>query len=145
MSSAVKFLIGLAAVLLMGWIYHGPLGNGARLIDRIERQAQAAVAKEELPGIDVRLSRDPLSRRAILSGPANNFQREGMGSQPGLTDIVAGTRGVGSVAWADEGAAGAGAGMPLLLETWILAFLAYLAGVAGAWLIWGRPRRESYL
>jgi hypothetical protein len=35
--------------------------------------------------------------------------------------------------------------MPLLVETIILVVLAYLAGVALAWLLWGRPKRDSYL
>jgi hypothetical protein len=144
MSWAAKFLIGLAATVLMGWIWHGPMGNGGRFIDAIERQAKAAVAATALPGIEVRLGHDPLNRHATLSGPADNFQRRGMGSQPGLTEIVAGIKGVGSVGWADE-AGGASGGLPLLAETLILLILAYLAGIGGAWLIWGRPKRESYL
>ena len=45
MSPAVKVLIGLAAVLLMGWLHHGPLGNGERLVSALEAQARAEVAK----------------------------------------------------------------------------------------------------
>jgi hypothetical protein len=144
MSAGVKFLIGLVAVLLMGWIWHGPMGNGARLIDSIEGRAQAAIADTELPGIAVRLSRDPLSRHAILSGAADSFQRKGMGSQPGLTGTVEAVEGVSSVGWADE-AGGTSGGLPLLAELLILVLLAFLAGLGGAWLLWGRPKRTSYL
>jgi hypothetical protein len=143
MSWPVKLLIGLSATILMGWVWHGPMGNGAKLIDAIEGNAKAAVAGAGLPGIEVRLDRDPLSRRAILSGPADSFQRQGMGSEPGLTGIVAGVKGVGSVRWADEG--GATPGMPLLAETLILLVLAFLIGIGCAWLLWGRPKRETYL
>jgi hypothetical protein len=101
MSPALKFLIGLAAVMLMGWIYHGPLGNGERLIDRLEGEARAAVAKSEVTGIEVRLGRDPLSRVATLSGPANDFQREGMGQFPGLNDRVMEIEGISRVEWAN--------------------------------------------
>jgi hypothetical protein len=143
MSPLVKLLIGLAATLLMGWVWHGPLGNGAALIGAIETQAKAEMARTEVTGIDVRLGRDPLSRAAILSGAADRFQREGMGSQKGLTEIVGGVKGVSSVRWADE--AQGGGGLPLLAETLILLALSYLIGLGVAWLFWGRPKRESYL
>lgn len=143
MSPAAKFLIGLAATMLMGWAWHGPLGNGARLVDLIEARARAAVAETGLPGIEVRLARSPLGRTATLSGPANAFQRKGMGSQKGLTAIVGDVEGVSGVRWADEGKGGWS--LPLLAETLILILLAYLAGFGAAWLLWGRPRRTSYL
>jgi hypothetical protein len=142
MSPAVKILIGLAATLLTGAIAHGPLGQGEALIAGLEGQARAVVAAADLPGIQVSLARHPLSRTATLSGPANDFQREGMGSEPGLTDIVARVKGIGAVNWADQqGRRGA---LPLLVETLILLTLAYLVGLALAWLIWGRKRREGF-
>lgn len=101
MSPAVKFLIGLVAVVLMGWIYHGPVGNGEALVNRLEGQARAAVAASEVPGIEVRLGRDPLSRAATLSGQANDFQREGMGGFPGLNERVGAVEGISSVEWAN--------------------------------------------
>jgi len=143
MTLAVKLVIGLAAVLLMGWAWHAPLGNGARVIDSIEGRAKAAVAATELPGIHVGLDRDPLARAATLSGRADDFQRNGLGGQPGLTEIVAATEGVGSVRWADR--AGGGGGMPLLAELLVLLVLAYSIGLGAARLLWGRPKRTSYL
>jgi hypothetical protein len=107
MSPAVKFLTGLAAVVAMGWIHHGPLGNGEAFIQRIESQAQAAVAKTEVP-VQVRLQRDPLSREAILSGEADEFQREGQGSLKGINDIVGEIEGISDVQWANEPPAGGG-------------------------------------
>ena len=142
MSRNVKLLIGLVAVLLMGWAWHAPLGNGARLIDGLEARARAAAAQGELAGIDVRMARDPLGRAATLSGEANDLQREGLGSGPGLKDYVREVDGVGAVRWADEPAAG---GLPLLAETLILLVLAYAVGLGLARLLWGRPKRESYL
>ena len=144
MSRGVKFLIGLVAVLLMGWIWHGPMGNGVRLVDAIETGAEKAVADSALPGITVQLGRDPLSRHATLSGAANSFQRQGMGSQPGLTGMVGAVEGVSSVGWADE-PGGTSGGLPLLAELTILLVLAFLAGLGIAWLLWGRPKRETYL
>jgi hypothetical protein len=100
MSASVKFLLGLVAVILMGWIYHGPVGNGAALIGTIEARAKSAVAATEIPGISVSLGHDPLSRTATLSGNADRFQREGQGELKGLNDIVGEIEGVSDVRWA---------------------------------------------
>jgi hypothetical protein len=35
--------------------------------------------------------------------------------------------------------------MPLLAETLIILLVAYLIGVGVAWLLFGRPKRDSYL
>ena len=143
MSRKVKFLIGLAAVMLLGWLYHGPLGNGERLVGQLEGQARAAVAGAEVPGVTVTLPRDPLARTAILSGPANDLQRNGMGSQKGLNGMVAEVEGISGVRWSDD--SGGNRIVPLLLETLATLLLAYLVGLALAWLLFGRKKRESYL
>ena len=143
MSSAMKFLIGLAAVLIMGFVGHGPLGNGARMIDALEAQARTAAAQGELPGIEVNMARDPLARSAVISGPANDLQREGLGETGmGIKDYVRQIEGISGVRWSDEPDA---AGLPLLAEILILIALAYLIGVGAARLLFGRAKRESYL
>ncbi len=101
MPAFVKFLVGLAAVIVMAWMHHGPLGGGERLIQQLEAQAQAAVGQKGLPGVEVRLGRDPLSRVATLSGPADQFQREGQGSLKGLNDVVGEIEGIAGVGWAN--------------------------------------------
>jgi hypothetical protein len=142
MSNSVKCLIGLAAALLAGWLWHGPLGYGARFVGGLEAEARTAVAAAELPGIDVRLQREPLSRAATLSGPANDLQREGLGSQKGVSDYVREVDGVSGVRWADEPA---GAGLPLVAETLIFNALAFFLGLALGRLFLGRRRRQSFL
>jgi hypothetical protein len=138
----MKILIGLVAALLSGWIWHGPLGHGERLVDRLEARANEGVARSELPGIRVGFSRNPLARVATLSGPANDLQREGLGSQMGISDYVRSVEGISSVRWTDEPEA-ARRIIPLLLETLALAALAYLIGLGLGWLLWGRRRRED--
>ena len=99
MSPGMKFLTGLAAVLLMGWLWHGPLGNGERLLGALEAQARAEIEAAEVPGVEVRMARDPMARVATLSGPANDFQREGMGQYPGINDRVRAIPGIERIEW----------------------------------------------
>jgi hypothetical protein len=147
MPRILRFLLGLAAVLLMGWTYHGPLGHGEALVDNLEAQARQAVAQGGVPGVEVHLGHHPLSRVATLSGTADDFQREGMGSLPGLNDRVRAVEGISRVEWSDSAASRQQGNriMPLLLETLIALVIAYLAGVAIGWLIFGRAKKESYL
>jgi uncharacterized RDD family membrane protein YckC len=147
MQSFLKILIGLAAVMLMAWLYHGPIGNGEATIGRLEAQARAAVEQGDVPGVQVRMRRDPLARVAVLSGPANDFQREGMGQFPGLNDRVSAVEGVTAIEWANPSPAGAAGNrvMPLLLETLLAVLLAYLIGLGLGSLLFGRRKRDTYL
>jgi hypothetical protein len=139
MGRSVKLLIGLVVALAAAWVGHGPLGQGAAFVGRTEALAKAAVRGAGVPGVDVRLGRDPLSRTAILSGPANDFQRNGIGDLPGITQRVADVPGVASARW-DDGARP----IPLVAETLGLAALAYLIGV-GLGRVLFRPKRKSFL
>jgi hypothetical protein len=143
MPPILKAILGLLLTLAVAWIWHGPLGHGERLIGGLETQAREGVAKAELPGIAVRLSRDPLARVATLSGPANDLQREGLGSQKGVSDYVRDVEGMSDVRWADEPDSD-GKVVPLLAETLALAAVAYLIGLGLGWLLWGRRRREGF-
>lgn len=98
MSSALKALTGLAAALLVGWLAHGPAGRGAAFVDQLDAEAKAVIHDAGLP-VQVRFERDPLRREAILSGRANDFQRHGLGSLPGLDDRVRAVPGVSDVRW----------------------------------------------
>jgi Na+/H+-dicarboxylate symporter len=134
-----KLLIGLVAALAIGWVGHGPLGQGAAFVDQVEAQAKAVVRAADLPGVDVRLGRDPLSRHATLSGPADDFQRNGMGNFPGLNQRVENVSGVSGISWDAPGNV-----VPLLAETLILVALAFAIGTGFGWLL-ARPKRESFL
>ncbi len=99
MPKLAKFLIGLAVALAAGGISHGPLGRGAMFVDRLDGELQAVIADVNLPGVTARMQREPLTRKAILSGPADQFQREGMGSLPGIDGRVLAIPGMGSIEW----------------------------------------------
>jgi hypothetical protein len=139
MSRWTKGLIGLAVALAAGWIAHGPIGRGAAFVDRTEAYARAEVAAAGLPGLRVRLGRDPLTRVATLSGPANDFQRNGNGWEVGLNGRVGGAPGVAAVSWDPAARA-----IPLLAETLALTALFYLIGVGFGWVFF-RPRRVGFL
>ena len=94
----LKFLAGLAAALAVGWLHHGPLGAGERFVDALEARAKLRLKVTNLP-VNVRMERDPLSRTAVLWGEANDFQREGLGSYPGINDRIRTIPGVAGVRW----------------------------------------------
>jgi hypothetical protein len=94
-----KLLIGLAAALLAGWIGHGPLGQGEAFVGGLEARANGVIRAAELPAVHARFGREPLTREAILSGQADEFQREGQGQFPGLNDRVRAIPGVSGVVW----------------------------------------------
>lgn len=141
MSPALKFLAGLAAVVAMGWVHHGILGNGERLVGPLEAEAKKVVGATQVPGVDVRLGRDPLTRLATFSGNADPFQREGQGELKGLNDRVRELPGISGVRWADEPGKTA---VPLFLEVLLQLIAAYLIGLGLARLLFGRRKQEGF-
>jgi hypothetical protein len=84
-------LIGLLATIGIAELFHGPFGAAAELETRIEKRARSALNYYELPAVTARLDEKPLSRRLILSGPADDFQRralvELLGQLPGVNEV----------------------------------------------------------
>jgi hypothetical protein len=142
MSPVAKLMTGLAAVLVLGWLNHGPLGKGVQFVDRLEVDSKAVIVSTDIEGVEIRMDRDPLKRAATLSGNADDFQRYGMRGQKGLTQLIGDVPGMGTVRWADE--PDHGFALPLLVETLLLNALAYAIGVGAAWLLWGRKPREKF-
>lgn len=85
------FIIGIAAVLAEAAVWHGPLGAGDRMAARAEVIARRTLDYYELPMIQAHMQRSPLARRMILSGPADDFQRQElvriMDDIPGVLDV----------------------------------------------------------
>jgi hypothetical protein len=86
-------LTGIAAVVAIGALWHGPMGAGERLAARAEASARQTLNYYELPMIHAQMQRHPLARRLILSGPADDFQRSE------LIRILDETPGVLEVRW----------------------------------------------
>ena len=76
MNRRAIFLLGAAAALGFAALWHGPLGAGERMARQIEGQARQRLDHDEMFQVQARLQRGPLSRRLILSGPADDFQRQ---------------------------------------------------------------------
>lgn len=92
MSRAVILSVGLGAIIAITWLWHGPLGAGERFAARVERAARAQLDRDEMVHVRARMERDPLARRIILTGPADDFQRREikrrLEAQPGVGEAV---------------------------------------------------------
>jgi len=99
MSKPLKFLLGLTAALLAGWISHGPIGRGAAFVDQLDGALQPLVPGFNVPGVTATMQRDPLARTALLSGPADCFQRRGLGSLKGIEGRVLAIPGMSRAEW----------------------------------------------
>lgn len=80
----------LAATVGSTALYHGPLGTGDAFATRVDTTARRTLDYYELPAVQARMQRGPLTRRIILSGPADSFQRAEliriMDNVPGVID-----------------------------------------------------------
>ena len=101
MSPKLKLLIGLSAALVAGWISHGPVGRGEAFAASLDAKANEAIRSAELPGVRARMQRDPIARVVVMTGNANDFQREGMGQLPGINDRIGAIPGIASIRWDD--------------------------------------------
>ena len=93
MSKRTILLVGMMATAAFSALWHGPFGAGERLAVQSETVARNTLDYYELPMVQAHLQRGPLSRRLILSGPADDFQRRE------LVRILDDTPGVLEVRW----------------------------------------------
>ena len=76
-------------------------GRGADgVLEAVGMEAHGNPIAEKVIGLASRMPK-PLARKAILSGPANRFQREGQGSLPGLDERVLAVPGMSRIEWAN--------------------------------------------
>jgi len=67
--------LGIVATLGVTALWHGPLGHAEKFASLVEASARAKLDHDEMTQVQARLERGPLTRRLILSGPADDFQR----------------------------------------------------------------------
>lgn len=91
MNRRTILLAGLAANAAFASVWHGPLGGGERLAKQSEASARRTLDYYEMPMVQAHLQRRPLSRRLVLTGPADGFQRSELvrilDQTPGVLDV----------------------------------------------------------
>lgn len=92
MNRLAILLAGIGAVGVATWLWHGPLGAGARFAAAVDGRARAMLDKYEMIHVQARMERRPITRRVVLSGPADDFQRSEIErlveAQPGVADAA---------------------------------------------------------
>lgn len=165
MSSWLKLLIGLLLTLLTGWLYYGPLGQGEAYVNLLQQRADYVLRISEVPNIQARIGRAPLTRTVFLCGPTVEFQRHGTttfqggaNDLPGLDGRMLQVGGISAVVWdpaapdanaatppCRPGGPAATGGFPLLVEMLGLALLGWLIGLGIGWVFRRRPAKKGYL
>jgi hypothetical protein len=125
----VAVVIGLVAAIALAALWHGPGGAADRFTNSVESVIREALVNNEIPEVSGRLHRAPLTRRVLLSGPADDFQRREVVK---LMNVVPG---VESASWSG------GTGVPLIVEGAAAAILGFILGLLVAYL---RELRRRY-
>ena len=123
--------VGIVVALAGAALWHGPLGAAERLAAKVDSTAEFVLADWEMSQVDGRLHRQPLTRRLMLSGPADDFQRRE------LVRIMSTIPGVSSATWSDDG------GVPLLAEAAAVSVAGFLLGLLLAYLVELRRRHNA--
>lgn len=113
-------------------LWDGPLGAAERLAKDVEQNARRTVVYYEVPQVTAHLHRNPLTRRILLSGPADDFQRRE------LVRLMEDIPGVRDASWSADGG-----GVPLAAEGGAAAVLGFLFGLLLAYLVELRRRYNA--
>ena len=120
---------GIVLSVALAALWHGPLGAADRFTGEVEHTIRQALIYNEIPEVNAHLHRGPLTRRVLLSGPADDFQRGQ------LMILMNEVPGVESASWSG------GSGIPLIVEGAGAAILGFLLGMLVAYL---RELRRRY-
>lgn len=123
---------GLIASVALAILWHGPLGAAHRFSAQVERSVRETLVYNEIPQVNGHLHHAPLTRRILLSGPADDFQRSE------LVRIIGEVPGVSSATWSAEGG-----GIPLIIEGAAASVLGFLFGLLVAYLVELRRRYNA--
>jgi len=115
--------IGALLALAATGLWHGPFGGAERFTAVVEKTARSALDYYEMPAIQAHLHTGPLSRKLILAGTADDFQRSE------LARLLSQLPGVSSATWANS------RGLPLVIEGAGVALLGFLTGLLLAYLV----------
>ena len=124
---------GVALSVLLAALWHGPFGAADRLSARVGRDIHQLLVDYEMTKIHADLHHGPLTRRVLLSGPADDFQRSE------LARLIEKIPGVREARWSSDG----GGGVPLIAEGIAAALLGFLFGLLLAYLVELRRRYNA--
>lgn len=128
----LPFLVGMVLAVGAAAAWNGPLGASGRFSATIERQAREALDHYEMPNVSAHLHRAPLTRRLILVGKVDEWQRGE------LVRLFSQLPGVSRAAWSEEDA-----GVPLIVEAMLAAIGGFLFGLLLAYLVELRRRYNA--
>lgn len=111
-----RMAVGAAAMVALAMAWHGPLGGANRLAASVERTARDTLDHYEMPEIEARLQRGPVSRQLALRGPADSFQ------QREIVRMLSEIQGVSGASWTNRRS------LPLIVEGAVVGLIAYLLG-----------------
>lgn len=130
---SLALALGAALALAAACLWHGPLGGADQLAARVERGVQRTLVYYDMAQIRGHLHHNPLTRRVLLAGPADDFQRSE------LVRLMNDISGVSSTTWD----ANAGAGLPLIIEGCLASLLGFLLGLLVAYVVELRRRYNA--
>jgi len=128
----MSLIIGALACGAAAALWFGPIGAADLFARRVERDARITLSNYEIPQVGAHLHRNPLSRRLILYGPADDFQRSE------LVRIMPLIPGIREARWSNSGG-----GTPLIVESIAAAIAGFLFGLLLAYLVELRRRYNS--
>lgn len=126
--------IGIVAALALAALWHGPVGGADRLSRDIDQRLHRTLVYYEMTEVSAQLHHGPLTRRVLLQGPADDFQRKE------LARLVEDIPGVSKATWnANESG-----GLPLILEALAAALVGFLLGALVAYVVELRRRYNAH-
>lgn len=128
----IKLGTGIAVSIALAALWHGPLGGADQFTAKVNRGIRATLVYYEMTKVTGHLHQDPLTRRVLLSGPADDFQRSE------LVRLMNELPGVSSTSWTADGG-----GVPLIVEGAAVSLLGFLLGLLLAYFVELRRRYNA--
>ncbi len=135
MNTRYAVLIGTAASLACSALWHGVGGAGDRLAATLDRQQRQMLDFYDMQAIEAHTQRDPIARRIIMQGPANDFQRAE------LVRYTEREAGVGEARW-NRPKSQLTYPVPAMIEGMFLALATFVAGLLVAYAAFVRREED---
>lgn len=132
----ISLVAGIVVAIVAAPVWSGPLGGADRFVGTVEREAREALDYYEMPKVTAHLHRAPLTRRLILSRPADLSLTDFQTGE--LARLFSQVPGVSSAQWTPSPA-----GLPIVLEGAAASVLGFLFGLLLAYLVELRRRYNA--